>query len=317
MIRPGNGSSIYLSLAGQDRLSALAARDATLTVSVISRLEDGRARILLNGKPFTAILDESIPSGSVFRAELRYRGSVLELVPAESPLPAEADAARSARDSAQTAQSPRFHQALRLGLPETPAILSLISFYTGISSRIDPAKIRRLAALAARFSDHSETAAEAAAMLDERGIPPNEENVARLASLLNGGRSQGDTGNRDGDEREAAELFVGKREDGRNWIVIPFTRGTVRPYSGSIRFLIHDNTGVVSGMRIGAVIGSRSVTVALGEFSPTFTVNPSLSSVDLEKITVYYKKKLSEFGIDPFENGFSPVSGYGPVDVKA
>lgn len=316
MIRPENGNAIYVSLAGQDRLSALASRDATLKVEVIARLPDGRAKILLNGKPFTAHLAASIPEGSVFRATIRARGAVLELVPIEPPSKGDSVTATSARSASRTAEGAHFPLASRFGLPETPAVLTLISFYSGLKARIVPSTVRRLAAIASHFADRPEEAVEAAAMLEERGISPDDEKVATLASLLRGEVSAGNDNQSGGGRENEADVFAGKRDDGRNWVVIPFTRGTIHPYSGSIRFLIDEPSGVLRGMRIGAVIDRRSVTVEIGEFSPIFTVNPPLSSVDLEKIAVYYKSRLSKFGINVLDPVSSSFSGFGPVDVR-
>jgi len=311
MLPPGLSDVILINRPGQARLSRLDGEGSVHAVEVLSRLDGNRARISVDGAEFTARLPADYADGSRFRASLRRVDGLLTLVPIASA-PDRGDGA-SRRSLALTGLAAL---AERLSLPQTPAVLSLISFYSGLGMRLEPPLIRRLAAAASRFPGKEEDAAEAAAMLDRAGIPADDGRIETLAAILRGdseGGAQGGSKDSDGDILDK----LNGREGDSQWVIIPFSRVAGSGYSGSLRFLWAPQSGSVWGMRIGAVIDGRSVLVEWGDEIPTFSVNPPVVSVILEKTKVYFNNALTEAGIKPIEFAKSPGFDFSPVDVKA
>lgn len=278
-------------------------------VVVITRPQGGIARVLVNGTPRSAILPPTYTEGDRFLARPALEGGVLSLTPLPDKPGTEDGRMSLSRESALTAL------ALRLDLSPTPPVLSLLSFYTAARMRIEPDRIRRLSSLIQAFGDRIDEAAEAAALLDAEGPLPDHERIAGLIAYL-GGESGGDPGSRRSrEEREFALGPAERAETGKSWLILPFRRDVSGGYEGSARFLVEGETRRATLVRVGAVIGGRSIIADTGDGGAVFTVNPPVSSVVLERIAVYYKRALESMGARSGESG--DFSGYWPVDVRA
>ncbi len=307
---------LYIDRTGQDRLFRLAREGSVHDVRVIARLEGDRARISVDGRPFVARLPSTFAEGNVFKAVVIRERGVLTLMP-QGPILSGADS-DTGKKPVPVLSDP-LHLAARLALPPLPVYLSLIAFYSSLGSRLDAAKIRKLALIATRFEGREEDAAEAAAMLDRQGVEPDETSVETLLSILRGEGGGGD-GSPDDGQAEFLETLNGSAS-GSRWVIVPFQRSSGVGYAGSLRFLLDAESGMVSGMRIGAIIDGISVRCELSGESPSFSVNPRIPAVILEKTEVYFKGVLAAAGIVargaycPSPDSLARASP--PLDVRA
>lgn len=315
MISSNPKDMLFITQSGQDRLSRLGREGTVHVVRVLNRLEGDRARVSVDGKPFVARIPPLYIEGSSFKAVVIRNGGLLTLIP-QGPVHEGATSKQTSvpvRDLASPV-----HLAARLGLPQSPEVLSLINFYSAMGNRLEPARIRKLAALAARFPGKEEDAAEAAAMLDSQGEEPDERKISELASLLRGGEERSD--HNPDDSGETLIDGLSENKSGARWVVIPFSRNTGMGYAGSLRFLMEEKTGMVRGMRIGAVIDGISVRCELDGENPSFSVNPQIPAVILEKTEVYFKSVLSAAGIHSTGSvQHDPVGTdlpHSPLDVR-
>ncbi len=307
---------LYIDRTGQDRLFRLAREGSVHDVRVIARLEGDRARISVDGKPFIARLPATFAEANVFKAVIIRERGILTLMP-QGPILSGA-VGEPGENPAPVLSDP-LHLAGRLALPPLPAYLSLIAFYSALGSRLDAAKIRKLALIATRFEGREEDAAEAAAMLDRQGVEPDESSVETLLSILRGEGGGGD-GRPDDGQSDFLDSLNGPASPFR-WVIVPFQRASGAGYAGSLRFLLDAESGMVSGMRIGAIIDGISVRCELSGESPSFSVNPRIPAVILEQTEVYFKGVLAAAGIGARgADRRSPVSrarAAPPLDVRA
>jgi hypothetical protein len=231
----------------------------------------------------------------------------------------------------------------RLGLPETPITAALIAFFRSINVRLDPSLVRGIAALAARFPGREARAAEAAAILAERGIEPDEESVARLLSCLEGtsglpggegftGEGSGAGAEESGDQNSAQgdphsgksrrflSFINAKKGSDFHWVIVPFAVALAgRPCRGSVRFLLDLARGMVTETRITVLDGRRTWDFDLSGGSCAFGAVPGFDGVQSERNRVYLLKALERAGIRAVTERAGPGQdgGIPKVDVRA
>lgn len=256
--------------ASQERPFVITARNASallrdleprsvVRVTVLSARADGTLRVRIGDRTLIAAGLQRLVPGDSFDARVSVEGGAVFLLP-----------------ESECIDGIKGNVFQSLGIPETPLSAFVVSFFGTIGMRLESAHIRSVIKTASRFPGKELRAAEAAAILAERGIAPDDETVARMIRVMEGsgsgdGSSRRDTsdtsdtsdtrdtpgmrderaddtsdGNNDGDAVDADTLdrdfcaFVNhKRGHALHWIVIPFRKKIAEtPCSGSLRFLL-------------------------------------------------------------------------------
>jgi len=308
MIRTDTSGQPLISLGRADSLSRLLVPGSVVRVDILGS-RDGRGMLIrIAGHILAAAGLSGHAEGESFRARVRLADNTVFL----HPLPA--DSAALPADLLD-----------RLGVDSTASAAFLVAFFQKIGSRLDGRTINSLARLSSRFPGREQRAAEAAAILAERGIEPAIETVERLLGCLEGrsGATDEEGGNADkknGSDGDFLAFVNQKKGHDRHWIILPFKRDLAGcPCSGSIRFLLDVATGSCIDSRVTCITGSNDWDFALTDTSCSFTANPPFKSVVFDKFVVYLKSILYTLGISDVkwkhpDKTEQPLAG--PVDVE-
>jgi hypothetical protein len=307
MVRNDRSIRDIVAIAGTEGSPPRVRSGDVLRVEVLDASVPGRARIRVAGAVMFASDARLASEGESFLARVTLANGSIFL----TPIP----------DSPQDGSADRGIPA-RLGLPETPVTACLVAFFRSINARLDPALLKTISAIAARFPGKEKRAAEAAAILAERGIEPDEETVARLVSCLEGGGSVGvddepfpggsdgrlnDSG--DGDSSGSAGSnparlrrflsFVNAKRGGDcHWVVVPFALAlSGRPCRGSVRFLLDLATSAVLQTRITCLDGRREWDFLLADGECSFDADPALDSGTEKLAATELARSLERSGI--------------------
>jgi hypothetical protein len=328
MIQPDRAFREIVRLTGTGGIAGTLRDGELVRVEVLAGSSPGRVRVRLAGSVVSASDIRGVSPGDVFRARVRLTAGAVLLTPLTDDLPA-----------APSGDSP----FQRLGLPETPITAALIAFFRSINVRLDPSLVRGIAALAARFPGREARAAEAAAILAERGIEPDEESVARLLSCLEGtsglpggegftGEGSGAGAEESGDQNSAQgdphsgksrrflSFINAKKGSDFHWVIVPFAVALAgRPCRGSVRFLLDLARGMVTETRITVLDGRRTWDFDLSGGSCAFGAVPGFDGVQSERNRVYLLKALERAGIRAVTERAGPGQdgGIPKVDVRA
>lgn len=292
MIRTGSGGipeGVHsFRVRGANSLSPDLKPGSVVRVTVLEALRDGTMRIMIGGRTLTAAgLQDRLP-GSVFDARISIADNTVLI----TPVAREIDAGL-----------PGFFSSL--GIPETPVSASLVSFFRSINMRLDSETLRSIMKTASRFRGRELRAAEAAAILVERGIEADDNTVSRMIDLMEGraGLVNDDGSDNGGSEGAGGErdfcAFVNQKK-GRDlhWIVVPFSRNLGgRNCTGSVRFLLDLAGEKTVQTRVTLVDGERSWDFSIEGSACLFTSKPAFASVVFEKLVVYLKRQLTNSGI--------------------
>lgn len=309
MIQPDRAFREIVRLSGTGVLSGILRDGEVVRVEVLGGSSPGRVRVRLAGSVVNASDIRGVSPGDVFRARVRLASGAVLLTPLTDDPPV------APRDDSPFQ---------RLGLPETPITANLIAFFRSINARLNPALVRGIASLAARFPGREPRAAEAAAILAERGIEPDEESVAHLLSCMEGAAALADGEGSDGDDSGKSRRFLSfinaKKGSDFHWVIVPFSVALAdRPCRGSVRFLIDLAKGTVSQTRVTCLDGRRTWDFELTGASCAFGAVPGFDSVHSERNQVYLLKALESAGIRAVTELATRGQGGGlpKVDVRA
>ena len=309
MIQPDRAFREIVRLSGTGVLSGTLRDGEVVRVEVLGGSSPGRVRVRLAGSVVNASDIRGVSPGDVFRARVRLASGAVLLTPLTGDVPI------APRDDSPF---------LRLGLPETPITVGLIAFFRSINARLDPALVRGITTLAGRFPGRESRAAEAAAILAERGIEPDEESVARLLSCMEGAAALADgeglAGEDPGESRRFLSFVNAKKGSDLHWVVVPFAVTLAgRSCRGSVRFLLDLAQGTVTETRVTCLDGNRTWDFALSGVSCAFGAVPGFDGVHSERNRVYLLKALERAGIRAVTEWAGPGNGGGlpKVDVRA
>lgn len=278
---------------------------AIVDVEVIGPAREGGLQVRIAGRVLVAAGNGAVNPGETLAMRVKVVDGTVFLRPLSLP--------------AQSSPS----ILAELGLSESPVASFIVSFLGASGVRFDPVKIRLFSKLAARFPGAEEAAAEAAILLDRSGIEPTEASVARLLLLLDGdpGSFAGDGREPEGEgDRDLLAAVNRQREEGRQWIVVPFSRPIEgRPWAGSVRFLVDLDAHTTIETRVTARDADRRWSFILADGACRFTANPAFDSVALGKFIVYLKEALAPSGVTGVSwdvSGGSAASGFPRVDLE-
>lgn len=183
-------------------------------VKTLKNLGGGKYAVSFAGGRFDVASERALQEGQAFRARISFAGGKVLLSPVKDGL----------QGAAENAQSP---SALlqSLGLEDGSAAARVLQFLFQNGLRLDAKLMQKALRLAAKFKGREEDAAEAALVLEEKGIDSDGEALDKLMDLLDGGgekRGQADGqnfsqgqnagGGQTGDSEFLLELNGGARE---------------------------------------------------------------------------------------------------------
>ncbi len=282
-----NGSrGVFLSTRATRGLTADLPDRSVVRVSVVSLRPNGTVIIRAANRTLVAAgLGEYRP-GSVFDARVSYVEGSIVLEPLRLPV--------ISRDPLDA--------FFFLNLPKTEVTSFLVSFFSQIGMKLDTRIIGNLDRIAGKFPGKERRAAEAAAILSERGIEVTEDTVARLVSLFEGRRavspSESDSEGERGSDADFCAHVNRKMGQDLHWIVVPFSRhfGS-RLCSGSVRFLVDQSRMATVETRVTALTGDRAWEFTVVGESCSFTASPPFSPINFGEFVVYLRGVLSRAGI--------------------
>jgi hypothetical protein len=188
------GTLVFSAKASSPALRSEFAPGALVRVSVLSARADGTAHVRVGERVLVAASFSDHLPGSSFDARVRFSDGAMLLVPEPS--------------SGSASPSTVFSS---LGIPETPVSSFLVSFFRVTGLKLDSRLLVDILKISSRFHGKEARAAEAAALLAERGISIDDESVSRMIDLLEGKTGYAGSGNpgKDGtdesDRRSTAE----------------------------------------------------------------------------------------------------------------
>lgn len=294
VLGPIHDGQRFLSLPGA-RFPVSMADGDLVRVEVVRARDDGTATLRVAGVAFEAAWKDLPPEGSLL-ARVRVRDGTVFLVP-ERP------------------------DAFRPGVPESGVESLLARFLAGIGEQAEPARVARLARVAARHPARAGRAALAAALLEARGIEPTDERVSTLADCLEGRRGaepgDPDGGGERGHDRDRDFLaLVNAKKGGRlHWVIVPFNRELAdEPCRGSARFLIDLQTGSVRETAVIANVEGRDWEFRLADGKLETAADPPFPPVVFDGFIVYLNRILEASPVRAVAVSAVP---YRPVDVEA
>ena len=164
-------------------------------VRVLGREHSGRYTVTFAGQRFSVASRRPLESGSAFKAVVRIeKGQVLlePLVRERGEVQNRYGIMRFSSFAADKTGS-LFSLLHELGLPADNISLRLLSFFQESGIRFNKYSALKARLLAKRFPGREETAAEAALLLAEKGITPDEASVAEITALLYGEQNKDGT----------------------------------------------------------------------------------------------------------------------------
>lgn len=303
MIRPDTPEQFLYSLKGVSSLSRLVPDGSVVSIEIIGKEPSGGTQVRIAGKIITAQGIPGLNPGDILKVRVSFSGTTIFLHPLNF--------------KKETTIS---NFSGRLGLPETEVSEYLISFFQNIHARLDQRFLNPLIRLTARFPGKEKHAAEAAAILSERGIEPSFESVSHLLDAIEG-RSNTESSDENGfSERDFLSFINHKKGQERHWIIIPFKRVIEGcACSGSIRFLIDTRNLSHIETRITYIENAHTWDFSISDGVCQFTANPPFKSVIFEKFVIYLKDILLKSGITGvtyYLPGVKTQSLIKPVDLE-
>jgi hypothetical protein len=255
--------------------SAVSLREGSFVfVRVIGEKPDGTYTVSFEGSRFSVRADKPMKAGDAFPARLTTDGRKLILLPDFSRMTRGAGGALSgALNGAKISNysniftineltdgdAARYFESL--GLVPDELSRRIVSFMQLMGIRLDSDKAAFIREIAKKFPGHEQEAAEAAVILEEKGMPVTEEAIERLLGMISGCGSA-DNGFTAG--VNAAE------EDAEHWIIIPYE------YKGV-------DGSTVSASSDGAVGGSGEVRGASAQNAASAGIESFSGSICLLK----------------------------------
>lgn len=269
-------------------------------VRVLGRESSGRYTVSFAGQRFSVVSQRVLDSGSSFRAVVRVAQGQVLLVPLTGEkLFAKKEAGVTHFSSFASDKTGALSFLLHeLGLPADNLSFRLVSFFQESGIQFNRQAALRARSLAKRFPGREEAAAEAALLLTQKGIRPDEASVAEILAMWYGGYT-GEK-NKDSGEEKRFEQSAHRKEDSPSLIeslYIDAGRCLSLP-SGLLSFLNQYKTGDkhwvflpfdynFGDLRLNGVI---RILFALGQKRTEKVVISAFSAVKNYLFVVYYRR---------------------------
>ena len=280
MIRTESSATIAFTARSAMELSRELKPGSIVRVNVLSASADGTLRVRIGDRTYNAAGMRDMRPGESFDVRIRYSDNAVILTPVSS-LTYEI--------------RPDFFSSL--GVPETPVSVYLVSFFRQINAQLLPETLRAIMKVAARFPGKELRAAEAAAILAERGIKIEDDTVAHMIHIIEDGYGATGFGDADGsgtggsdepDDEFARDFcaFVNhKKGQNLHWIVIPFRKiFSGITCTGSVRFLLDTEKNETVEARVTFIESVHMWDFTITDGKCSFTSKPGFTSVVLTNL---------------------------------
>ena len=215
--------------------SAISLREGSFVfVRVLDEKPDGTYTVLFAGNRFSVHADKKLFPGDAFPARLTTDGRKLILLPDFSRVFNRTENGSKISNNSniftmsELSDGEAAQYFAALGLVPDDLSKRIVSFMQLLGVRLDSDKASFIRDVAKKFPGHEKEAAEAAGILEEKGIPVTEENVSKLMGMILGCGSA--------ENGFTAGVNAGE-DDSPNWIIIPYE------YKGSDRNAVDDGSG--------------------------------------------------------------------------
>lgn len=307
MIRMESSGPFFFSSRNAAALSSLIKSGSVVRADILGPAAGGGTLVRVAGQTITASNISKYAPGDSLDVRVRFDGNTVFLHPVSAP-----------------SQNLSANSFTRLGVSETDVVSCLIAFFQKINARLEGRAINSLVRLASRFPGKERRAAEAAAILLERGIEPDFGTVEKFVSCIegkagyfSGEKPDAETQNSD---RDFLAFINHKKGQDRHWIVIPFRKiFSGQTCSGSVRFLLDSITGKHIETCITFVESLHCWDFTIAGTECSFTADPPFRSVIFDRFVVYLKDILEKseiFGISYYFPDNNPASVIRPVDLE-
>lgn len=165
------------------------------------------ARVSINGHLFTARIPAGLQQGDALPMRIRSIGKTIILVP-----------------ETQSTPKPNLSLFTRLGLPQNPVTETLVSLFQTMEVKIDPAQVIRLSNLAEQFSPEEKTAAFMAGIIEEKGIPADEQRITSLLDALHSNPNPQESTEHTDDDNDILQFLNHRKTAQGHWIIVPFKK---------------------------------------------------------------------------------------------
>ncbi len=250
--------------------SAISLREGSFVfVRVLGEKSDGTYQVTFAGNRFSVHADKKLFPGDAFPARLTTDGRKLILLPDFSRMTGSAVRGGSfgglnnsnIYTMSELSESEVAQYFTALGLVPDDLSRRIISFMQLLGVRLDADKASFIRDVAKKFPGHEKEAAEAAVILEEKGIPVTEEAIEKLMGMILGCGSA---------ENGFTAGVNAAEDDAPNWIIIPYeykgsagneagsgdTHSVSEPFAGSI-CLLKEPDGTVSRLKITSRKGEK------------------------------------------------------------
>jgi hypothetical protein len=316
MIRTESSATIAFTARSAMELSRDLKPGSIVRVTVLSVASDGTLRVRIGERTYSAARMRDMRPGESFDVRIRYSDNAVILTPVSSS-PAEI--------------RPDFFSSL--GIPETPVSVYLVSFFRQINAKLSSETLRAIMKVASRFPGKELRAAEAAAILAERGIKIDDETVDRMVHIIEDGYGSAPDGDNRADEnatdsdasddgrtRDFCAFVNHKKGNELHWIVIPFRKVfSGQSCTGSVRFLLDTHKKETVETRVTFIESAHSWEFSINKGICSFTAEPGFTSVIFDKFVVYLMGLLEKTGITDVqwhESGQKPVLYTKSIDLE-
>ena len=311
MIRTESSATISFTVRSAMELSRELKPGTIVRVTVLSASPDGTLRVRIGDRTYNAAGMRDMRAGESFDVRIRYSDNAVILTPVSSAL---------------AEIRPDFFSSL--GVPETPVSVYLVSFFRQINAQLLPETLRAIMKVASRFPGKELRAAEAAAILAERGIKIEDDTVAKMIRIIEdgyGSANSGDAGKEmDNPEDSLARDFCTfvnhKKGHSLHWIIIPFRKvfsGVT--CTGSVRFLLDAEKNKTVETRVTFIESMRNWKFSINKGVCSFTSEPDFTAVVFDKFVVYLMGLLEKTGITAgqwLESGQKPDLVTKSIDLE-
>lgn len=270
--------------------SAISLREGSFVfVRVIGEKPDGTYTVSFEGSRFSVRADKPLKAGDAFPAKLTTDGRKLILLPDFSR-----GLSRAANNSKILNNSNIFdiknlpdtdaaQYFNSLGLVPDELSKRIVSFMQLMGIRLNSDKASFIREIAKKFPGHEQEAAEAAVILEEKGLPVTEEAIEKLMGMISGCGSA--------DNGFTAGVNTGD-EGLENWLIIPYEykgSGEESSFSGSL-CLLRSPDGTVPRLKITSRKGE---TFFLFRIYLNYCINKTKISECTVEFTVEPQKGIS------------------------
>ena len=225
--------------------SAISLRDgAFVFVRVLGEKSDGTYTVSFAGNRFSVNADKKLFPGDAFPARLTTDGRKLILMPDFSRM---SNSSKNVNNSSiftidELPDADIVKYFTSLGLVPDDLSRRIVSFMQLMGIRLDSDKASFIREIAKKFPGHEQEAAEAAVILEEKGLPVTEENISKLMGMIVGCGSA--------DSGFAAGVNAGD-DEAPNWIIIPYEYkvrdGSENGGGAGKNVMVEDGMGAFSG----------------------------------------------------------------------